>query len=433
MPLVGWWKLQANAYDSGPNHLNGTNTGVSWSPTGITTAMCGFFDATDAEDRIRIDAVAPYISNNKAHSMFMWINTSTVASQALFAVNASNGGTNEMMLWTKVTTGKLDMYINNVGWQGEGTANVCDGVWHHVGYVFDPDAEEARVYVDGELDYTHGSEPNSGIETTNIVTLGADADSGPTFGDWFDGKMNDVRVYDHALSVQEIKHLASALVIHYKFGEDRTASTDQIIDSSDWGHHANFYNGDLPTWTNTSLARGPGAYSWATTTDHSIRSDATIYLNDWNSIACWVKGDKASMAAENIYPVGMALHGILGPSSAGAYRCGAITGNPYTYATWDYDIWDDTWHHNVITFNDTGINCFVDGEKKDSQINYDSGPERQSGLQFFYVGEFWSDTYGPLTGSVADVRYYQTELTESQVADIYGRTCSVDLGGNTWV
>jgi hypothetical protein len=52
-----------------------------------------------------------------------------------------------------------------------------------------------------------------GISSGVIYYLGRDARTGATA---FNGKLNDVRIYDHALSAKEVEEIAKGLVLHYK-------------------------------------------------------------------------------------------------------------------------------------------------------------------------------------------------------------------------
>jgi hypothetical protein len=103
-------------------------------------------------------------------------------------------------------------FANNIFHFGLGTNNddymsgkttVSFGQWHHVAAVYD--GQKMSIYVDGKLD---ASKPRSGpIATNNFsVCIGENIENNNRF---FNGLIDDVRVYNYALSENEIAALAN--------------------------------------------------------------------------------------------------------------------------------------------------------------------------------------------------------------------------------
>jgi len=86
----------------------------------------------------------------------------------------------------------------------DGVADVSDGQWHHVAGVYD--GNHIYLYVDGVLD---NSKDAVGLINTNTysVLIGENAERNQR---WWDGLVDDVRIYNNALSAAEIAVLASA-------------------------------------------------------------------------------------------------------------------------------------------------------------------------------------------------------------------------------
>ncbi len=80
---------------------------------------------------------------------------------------------------------------------------IVDGQWHHLTFLADRD-EATRLYVDGILD-TEG-EPSIGanVNTTSPMYIGASVREGPQTRRFFKGLMDDVAIYNRALTVEEI-------------------------------------------------------------------------------------------------------------------------------------------------------------------------------------------------------------------------------------
>ncbi|MCB1126241.1 MAG: sulfatase-like hydrolase/transferase, partial [Verrucomicrobiae bacterium] len=92
-----------------------------------------------------------------------------------------------------------------------GTRELSDGLWHHVVCTFlsdqTPDVTEVRLYVDGGPETISASQSQT-VDTdgTNVpVTIGVDGQSR-----YFDGLIDEVRIYRRALGPAEIAELAAA-------------------------------------------------------------------------------------------------------------------------------------------------------------------------------------------------------------------------------
>lgn len=52
--------------------------------------------------------------------------------------------------------------------------------------------------------------------------------------------LNDVRIYDHALSQAEVKELSKALFVHYTFDDILTEATTNTSTVNGWSTYANY-------------------------------------------------------------------------------------------------------------------------------------------------------------------------------------------------
>lgn len=84
--------------------------------------------------------------------------------------------------------------------------------WSHLGFTFN--GSQIKIYLNGSLLYTKNS-PASPV-AANSVYIGA---RGGNTG-YYQGKLNDVRIYDYCLSDKEMKELSQALILHWKLDSD---------------------------------------------------------------------------------------------------------------------------------------------------------------------------------------------------------------------
>jgi hypothetical protein len=237
MALIAWYKLDGSLEDSvGKTSL--TNSGTSTAVAGkIGQAMrktSGYYltDLTNIPDNLSI-------------SLWYKHNGATWASECIFGTRL---GSNGFMLYRNAsdTAGYYRAYFwynstssTIVGYnQWPGISGLSPDTWYHLVMTRDS-LGNFRLYKDGTLIY-NGSPPSDFVSwNNNGATLAFHAQgngSGYTAGDI---SFNDVRIYDHALSPKEVKELAKAKILHYKF-DDFQEPTQNILGTitpsySKWG------------------------------------------------------------------------------------------------------------------------------------------------------------------------------------------------------
>jgi hypothetical protein len=199
--MVGWWKFdetegKAAKDSSGGNH-NGTLMGnATW-----TKGKSG--------GALRLDGRSAFvrISDKSAFDMAdqvtvsCWVNVRSVTHDHMAVVTKGDGA---WRLSTHQHQPKFHASVNN--WQQcnfNSEIKVGIGEWHHVAMVHD--GKDVFIYVDGKLDIKgnwEGGIARNGFE----VLIGENAENR---GRFFDGDIDDVRIYNCALSENEIKALAA--------------------------------------------------------------------------------------------------------------------------------------------------------------------------------------------------------------------------------
>ena len=91
-------------------------------------------------------------------------------------------------------------------------STMTSGAWHHV--VMSADGTKVRWYLDGQLTCTDNQ------KKTVAESFGTNFNF--TFGganDQFSGMYNDIRVYDNAVGLREVRELSRAMVVHYPLND----------------------------------------------------------------------------------------------------------------------------------------------------------------------------------------------------------------------
>jgi len=155
--------------------------------------------------------------------------------------------------------------------------------WYHLAFIYKKGATK-KIYVNGAEIYSAGT---SGTMTSAAATksfIGASQNTSTTVNaNYLNGYLNDVRIYDHALSATEVKEIAQGLVLHYKL--DASSEEKMTIIPS-----TNAYS--YPTF-NTSTASGgwnhwgPSGHSGS----YGQNTDKKYIYNKNNTYSHWITED----------------------------------------------------------------------------------------------------------------------------------------------
>lgn len=229
MSLQLWLPLNGNVKNKGvfpTNNFSVTNTTCITVSDEGKIGKCYNFNSTVNNTGI-FHADAGFMAkciNNHSFSLCIWIQTTATDTCALslsYGLRIFVGDSSH----TYVT---LYNTSRTVGCASSTAVN--DGNWHHICATYNVDTNKIAIYIDGvvknEVSYTSGYTYAS--SWTNGLFIGKDPNNSTVSDHYlFKGKLNDVRVYDHALSVAEIKEIAKGLVVHYKL--DDFYSNDNLI------------------------------------------------------------------------------------------------------------------------------------------------------------------------------------------------------------
>ncbi len=200
---VSRWKLDdgsgSTAVDMYAGH-NGTVSGASWT-TGKISGALSFNGSTNY---VSIANDVDY-QVTKAFTVAAWVRgTSWNASADYSSIILRKGHANPNNWQVGVKQGyaavTLDAYDNG---SYKGSTYLTTGVWHHVAGTWD--GSKVRIYVDGALD---------NVPPTYTTALGTDTRAlymGGRIGstDVINGRLDDVRFYNRALTAAEIAALAA--------------------------------------------------------------------------------------------------------------------------------------------------------------------------------------------------------------------------------
>jgi len=203
--LVGHWAFDdakgAIARDhSGRGNHGRIMGGATWTEGKIGGALQ--FDGKD--DFVSIPKEGDFdITNNVTVSAWIKVESFTKPWQAIVTKGDRAWRLHRANRGKTVGFACSDLERNEVG-DLLGEDPVDDGEWHHVAGVLN--ANKASIFVDGSLDVSAASSPNISVNDYAVL-IGANAQ---VSGRLFHGLIDDVRIYDRALSFEELRVLAKA-------------------------------------------------------------------------------------------------------------------------------------------------------------------------------------------------------------------------------
>ncbi|MFI1356967.1 LamG-like jellyroll fold domain-containing protein [Streptomyces sp. NPDC020898] len=175
------------------------------------------------------------------------------------------------------------------------------GQWNHVVGVYDIDASEIRLYVNGVLTAT--TSYTTPWLATGEVTLGAAKGASGLISP-LKGAMDDVRLYDRAISDDEVRQLfkqRSLVKSRWKFESASTAATPVTPDAGPVGAGLGLYNGAKigpPSWVDGDLIlNGVNQYAATAAGTVPLETEASFTVSAFAQAAATPTGSVALLSA----------------------------------------------------------------------------------------------------------------------------------------
>ena len=116
----------------------------------------------------------------------------------------------------------VNLYNSSRSVQSTCSIPTNDNKWHHITATYDVKTNDICIYVDGKIGkkekYTSGYTYAS--SWSNEICIGRNTNAGSETTDYFyQGNINDVRIYDNCLSAKEIREISKGLILHYPLNQ----------------------------------------------------------------------------------------------------------------------------------------------------------------------------------------------------------------------
>lgn len=253
MSLLYWWPLTTNLKGNLGQNLS-VYTGTATQQTvGVVKKNNYYFNGSTLFNYSLNSTETAELLENDAITAAFWLKLDSSQPGWGQVFTIGQAGTS----WTNIRFGldnqlnsKLCFSISDGSSAVQNTytsnANLQDDKWHHIVAIYQ--SKELRLYVDGVLQ-------GSGKTTTYKPVF-------PTSGSYIHigGNMNgersksciqDVRIYNHAISLKEIEDLANPCVINYDFKDETMSATTNQNPNSSWSAYESYFK--IRSKTDTGL------------------------------------------------------------------------------------------------------------------------------------------------------------------------------------
>jgi len=432
--LVGYWKMDESSDGSGAvTRVDSSGNGNDLTDNNTTASGAGKFgNGGDFENSASEDEHLSIINGSQT-GLDITGNITIAGWYKFESINPPYGPTIASKTLEKTTddslgyvlqleqggsSGRVRFKTSSAGtsWDGVVTGSTWTSAdeWHHIVGVYD--GSYLRVYLDGSSDTTPVAYSDGIFDNSGDFMIGAtDFESGTVCE--FDGLIDDVRIYNRALTSSEVEklyHWAPGPIAYYKF--DEGSGTTSAYDSS-----GNDYTGTM----NGSMTEDdwvPGKFGKALDFDGSdddiTHTNSNLIYDYPFTMMAWAKNTAGG--DQVIVSVGSAAgtncwHQISVENSTNIIKLwtNATGSNHQEPGTTDFD--DGKWHHVAGVYQSpTEHNLYVDGVLEATETDT---IEFQNCIEQISVGEKGSSETDAWVwdGPIDEVKIYNYARTQAQI------------------
>ena len=430
--LVAYYPFNGNANDQSGNNINPTYTGAGVTLTtdrfGNTNKAYQFDGASGSYMRMPSDLLP---TTNRTISL--WFNA---ASTSIRPVMLGYGGQADLGYGTSFLMGlnisgcgcyhtQAHYYTNQVSYNYS-----TDPVNQWIHWVVTINGNTTKMYVNGTLvanvpgsftsnTYVPGRDFSIGVP----VNVSGVAPYTDVNGGYFQGKLDDIRIYDAAMTDAQVLQLYNnesyGLVAYYPFNGNAN-------DESGNGRNGTVMNG--ATLTTDRFGNAGSAYSFDGINDY-IDASATGLPTNNRTVSFWLNpatGNQPSYplsyggsGSANSFLMAFNANGCGCFSTQGHYGVNALD---YTWVTNP----ENKWVHYVVTINGTAIKMYINGvpvagNNSFTNATYVDGRKLIIGGLLEPAGllPYIDPSGGYFKGMLDDVRIYDAAMTDAQVLQLY--------------
>jgi hypothetical protein len=406
--LVSYPKSGTTAYA-----LTGSNNGTLVNGVAYGYPNGGYWNFDGTDDSINIGTLS--YSNNI--TLEAWVNTTNPTGwddiiaggcgDLLFGINSSGNGT---LSWG----GQCNVPFSPV----TSTISITDGNWHHVVGTYN--GSVAALYIDGNLEVSGN---RSGNFTPGNIAIGSVGGG----GEYFNGKIANVRIYNKALLSTEVQQNYQATKDKFLGQNIVTNGLVLNLDSA----NKDSYPGTGTTWNNTIS----NSYNGTLNNGPSFLSNINGGVIAFDGVDDEVTGPKPTFSAVTLeyyckltgnstggYPhivmSGNTFIGFIGNTSSARFRIAINPGAGYSEIT--SDLLNPSTNFNLysMTYDGTTVRMYVNGVLQSNTMNIPPTFSLMDG-NAYYLNATTTPSYDKAPNQIPIFRLYNRALSTTEVLQNY--------------
>ena len=453
MALQVWLPLNGDLNNQGLNDIIATNNSATVDDNG-KIGKCYSFNGVDNYITLSATPSTLFPADGCSYSFSSWVYCTNAPSVQTAIISSNNYRNMGFGLGFRPSRKFVGAIMNSGSSQEYEFSYVMPlNEWHHIVLTFDSSTKKQYLYVDGSFIESTPAIDFTWLRGTLNFWLGRNHQGG--WGGWFNGKLNDVRIYDHCLSAKEVSEIAKGLVLHYPldnggFGdtviEEPLYSAMGLNDTAEYDC-SGFGNDGTQSGTlvySTDSVRYSGCCNF--TGSNRITTPNIAFENmDAGAMSFWIKFNNEF---KNWTHYIFFANGFNWTATGKDFIIVANSGNLSTSVTSTNIALDccsynnsftaslNTWYHIVITWdkNNYTIKKYINGELK--ATNDDSTNKRldtyRASHSYHCIGNESSSASYAGDFDVSDFRIYATALSADAIKQLYSSPISVDKSGNLY-
>lgn len=352
------------------------------------------FPITGSGDGITTSSTVSINPATDGMTIEMWVKVKTDVQNYLFSFDGTD--TTYFGLSYRSNTDKITWFYRNSGDSSSAvnSATIVLDEWTHI--VATTDGSSAQFYTNGVLSEETSSSAysrsyNEDLHFGNMYDLAQNSNS----------DIGQIRFYKGGLSADEVMQNFNFTKNDYPNGYNAALTN---MSSSDWnasGYFTFSANTDrMQTSFQPNITVPYSMSVWVNRTDYVTNGtvlDYTQNASPYNGIGLLNKSDGTCIVMVNGYEAGV----VIGSNSSG-----------------------DVYDHIVFVYNGgTSCRTYINGVGTDRTLN--ATPNQPNSSTNFVVGNSYNQYFNAARMKVSDVRFYDKQLTDSEVTSLYNEGSGV--------
>ena len=457
--LIGYWSFDGNANDSSGNNLDGNiigSTELTDDRFGQTNSAYDFDYANASFGQQNDEIYIPYdnILNVDNITVSVWVyprqyfwSGNTGTSNTVVLTRWENGTSNPSgtawRLGYDSSSVKVHVSDGSSSTVAQDNTPLTLNTWNHI--VMTYNSQNVKLYINGVLKATTSNPVIMNTVSTSGISIGEAAQYN---GYWHhtDGKIDDIGIWDRALTDQEVNNLYNnnetvclpeyvpnnGLVGFWGFCNNADDSSDNNLDGNVIGS---------TELTNDRFGQTNSAYDFDYANASFGQQNDEIYIPYDNilnvdniTVSVWVYPRQyfwsGNTGTSNTVVLTRWENGTSNPSGT-AWRLGydsssvkvhVSDGSSSTVAQDNTPLTLNTWNHIVMTYNSQNVKLYINGVLKATTSNpVIMNTVSTSGISIGEAAQYngyWHHT----DGKIDDIGIWDRALTDQEVNNLYNET-----------